>query len=54
MRTFALQRIRRIRVLDEKFTPGEVPEMPYGNSMGPYSGGKTEWVESEFLPSVAP
>ena len=54
MRTFALQRVRRLQVLDERFTPGEVPEQPYRNSMGPYSGGKVETVEIEFLPSVAP
>ena len=54
MRTFALQRVRKLSVLDEKFTPGEVPDEPYRNSMGPYSGGKTETVEIEFRPSVAP
>jgi predicted DNA-binding transcriptional regulator YafY len=54
MRTFALQRVRRLKALDDRFTPGEVPEQPYGNSMGPYSGGRTELVEIEFVPSVAP
>jgi predicted DNA-binding transcriptional regulator YafY len=54
MRTFALQRVRKLKALDEKFTPGEVPDTPYGNSMGPYSGGNPESVEIEFLPSVAP
>ncbi len=54
MRTFALQRVRRLKMLDERFTPGEVPEAPYGNSMGPYADGKAETVEIEFLPSVAP
>lgn len=54
MRTFALQRVRRLRPLDERFTPGEVPEQPYGNSMGPYTGDRTETVAIEFLPSVAP
>jgi len=53
MRTFALQRVRKLKALDERFTPGEVPE-PYANSMGPYSGGKPERVEVEFLPSAAP
>jgi predicted DNA-binding transcriptional regulator YafY len=53
MRTFALQRVRRLKLLDERFTPGEVPA-PYVNSMGPYAGGKPELVEIEFLPSVAP
>jgi predicted DNA-binding transcriptional regulator YafY len=54
MRTFALQRVRKLKPLEERFTPGEVPEQPYGNSMGPYSGGRAELVEIEFLSSVAP
>jgi predicted DNA-binding transcriptional regulator YafY len=54
MRTFALQRVRSLRPLDERFTPGEVPEEPYRNSMGPYAGHRTETVEIEFLSSVAP
>ena len=54
MRTFALQRVRKLKLLEERFTPGEVPDQPYRNSMGPYSGGRVESVEIEFLPSVAP
>jgi predicted DNA-binding transcriptional regulator YafY len=54
MRTFALQRIRKLTVLDETFKPGEVQDEPYRNSLGPYSGGRPERVEIEFLPDVAP
>jgi predicted DNA-binding transcriptional regulator YafY len=54
MRTFALQRVRKLKVLDERFTPGQVPEAPYENSLGPFSGGRTEAVQVEFLPSIAP
>jgi predicted DNA-binding transcriptional regulator YafY len=54
MRTFALQRIRRLKVLEEVFTPGEVPEEPYANSLGPFSGGRPRTVAILFLPQVAP
>jgi len=54
MRTFALQRIRKLKTLEETFTPGDVPEEPYLNSLGPYSGGNPEKVEIVFLPGVAP
>jgi predicted DNA-binding transcriptional regulator YafY len=54
MRTFALQRIRKLTVLDRQFTPGEVPEKPYGNSLGPFADGEAERVEIEFLPTLAP
>ncbi len=54
MRTFALQRIRKLKVLEETFTPGEIPEEPYVNSLGAYSGGRVQEVEILFLPRVAP
>ncbi len=54
MRTFALQRIRKLKALDETFTPGEVPEEPYFNSLGPYSGGRAVDVEILFAASAAP
>ena len=50
MRTFALQRVRKLKVLDERFTPGEVPEEPYIDSMGPYRAAGPRPVEIEFLP----
>jgi predicted DNA-binding transcriptional regulator YafY len=54
MRTFALQRVRNLTPLDERFTPGEVPDEPYRNSMGPYAGARAETVEIEFIPAAAP
>ena len=54
MRTFALQRIRKLNVLEETFKPGEVTEEPYLNSLGPYSGGRVQEVEILFLANVAP
>ena len=54
MRTFALQRIRKLKVLEETFKPGEIPEEPYGNSLGPYSTDTVHEVEILFLPHVAP
>ncbi len=54
MRTFALQRIRKLKVLEETFTPGEIPDEPYLDSLGPYSGGRVQEVEILFLPGAAP
>jgi predicted DNA-binding transcriptional regulator YafY len=54
MRTFALQRIRQLRVLDEVFTAGDIPDDPYSTSLGPYSGGRPQKVEIVFLADVAP
>ncbi len=54
MRTFALQRIKRLKVLEAPFTPVEVDSEPYRHSLGPFSGGRTECVEIEFTSSVAP
>jgi predicted DNA-binding transcriptional regulator YafY len=54
MRTFALQRIRKLKVREETFTPGAIPEEPYRNSLGPFSGGRAQEVEILFLPAVAP
>ncbi len=54
MRTFAVQRIRKLKVLEETFAPGEIPEEPYVNSLGPFSGGRAQEVEVLFLPPVAP
>ena len=54
MRTFALQRIRRMRTLDETFNPVRIDGDPYGGSLGPYAGGKVQRIEVEFSPAVAP
>jgi predicted DNA-binding transcriptional regulator YafY len=54
MRTFALQRIRRMNTLAETFDPVLIDDDPYKLSLGPYAGGKSEHVEVEFSPAVAP
>ena len=54
MRTFALQRIRKLRTLDATFNPIQVSGDPYEGSIGVYAGGKVERVEVEFSPAVAP
>ena len=52
MRTFAVQRIRRLRVLEETFNPVEVSE-PYKNSIG-IASGRAELVEVAFAAKLAP
>jgi predicted DNA-binding transcriptional regulator YafY len=54
MRTFAVQRIRKLSVTDEAFSPVvEAGADPYDKSIGIWAGGKVELVEIEFGPSVA-
>ncbi len=55
MRTFAVQRIKTLKVTEDGFSPvQEVSSEPYGNSIGMYAGGKAEPVEIEFAPGLAP
>lgn len=54
MRTFAVQRIRKLKVREETFTPGAIPDEPYRNSLGAFSGGRAQDVEILFLPGMAP
>ena len=54
MRTFALQRIRQVKVLEATFTPGQIPKDPYTDSIGPFSGGTPREVEILFQPNAAP
>jgi predicted DNA-binding transcriptional regulator YafY len=54
MRTFAVERIRHLEVLQETFEPhGELDTEIFPHSMGVYSG-RPERVELEFTPEVAP
>lgn len=55
MRTFAVLRIRKLSVLEEKFSAvGTLSEaQPFANSIGVHIG-KPSAVEIEFAPSVAP
>ena len=53
VRTFAMERIRELSLLDERFTPPEdLPETPFPHSLGVHSG-EPEHVEIEFQPAVA-
>jgi len=53
VRTFAIERIQEISLLEERFTPIEdLPETAFPNSLGVHSG-PPERVEIEFQPTVA-
>ena len=53
MRTFAVERIQDISLLEERFTPiEELPDAAFPHSLGVHSG-PPERVEIEFEPAVA-
>jgi proteasome accessory factor B len=53
VRTFAVERIRELSLLDEHFTPiEELPDEAFPHSLGVYSG-TPERIELEFQPAVA-
>jgi predicted DNA-binding transcriptional regulator YafY len=53
VRTFAIDRIREMSLLEERFTPiEELPDTAFPHSLGVHSG-PPERVEIEFQPSVA-
>ena len=52
MRTFALERIKGLGVLDEHFEMRTLPPEPFANSLGAFSG-RPELVEIEFDAAVA-
>jgi predicted DNA-binding transcriptional regulator YafY len=51
-RTFALERIETLGVLDEHFDPRPLPREPFANSLG-VNSGSPELVEIEFDGSAA-
>ncbi|HEY1302507.1 MAG TPA: transcriptional regulator [Vicinamibacterales bacterium] len=53
VRTFAIERIQRLKVRDEHFEQPEHPSPVFANSLGVHSG-KTERVEVEFDAQVGP
>jgi predicted DNA-binding transcriptional regulator YafY len=54
MRTFAVERIRKLSVLEESFNPIErLPEKPFAHSIGIHSG-EPEAIEIQFAPNAAP
>src|SRR5262249_36728617 len=53
VRTFAVERIHTLSVLDEHFTPiEELPDTAFPHSLGVHSG-TPEHIEVEFQPAVA-
>lgn len=53
VRTFAIERLREISLLEERFTPiEELPDAAFPDSLGVHSG-PPERVEIEFQPAVA-
>lgn len=52
MRTFALERIKTLGVLDEHFDPRPLPPEPFANSIGAFSG-RPDLVEIEFDAEIA-
>jgi predicted DNA-binding transcriptional regulator YafY len=53
LRTFAVERIRGISLLEERFTPSDVPEGVFAHSLG-VNQGTPEHVEVAFEPRIAP
>lgn len=53
LRTFAMERIRSISLLDDRFTPSDLPDGVFAHSLG-VNQGPPEHVEIAFEPAVAP
>ena len=53
LRTFAVERIRRISLHEERFTPEEIPEAAFAHSLG-INEGPPEHIEIAFEPRIAP
>jgi predicted DNA-binding transcriptional regulator YafY len=53
VRTFALERIETLGVLDEHFEPRPLPSQPFANSLG-VNTGSPELIEIEFDADAAP
>jgi predicted DNA-binding transcriptional regulator YafY len=54
MRTFAVQRIKKLSVTDQRFDSPCAEDDPYRQSIGIWAGGKVEQVEIEFGAQVTP
>jgi predicted DNA-binding transcriptional regulator YafY len=53
LRTFAVERIRSLSLLEERFTPADLPEGVFAHSLG-VNQGTPEHVEIAFEPRIAP
>ena len=52
-RTFAVERIRRVSLQEDRFTPTEIPEAAFEHSLG-VNEGPPEHIEISFEPRIAP
>lgn len=52
-RTFSVDRIRGLSLLEERFTPSEVPDSVFAHSLG-INEGAPEHIEIAFEPRIAP
>lgn len=52
-RTFSVDRVRRLSLQEERFTPAEIPEAAFAHSMG-VNEGPPERIEIVFEPRIAP
>ena len=53
LRTFSIDRIRKVSLLEERFTPAEIPDGAFAHSIG-VNEGTPEHVEIAFEPRIAP
>jgi predicted DNA-binding transcriptional regulator YafY len=53
LRTFSVDRIRGISLLEEHFTPSEIPDAAFAHSLG-INEGAPEHIEIAFEPRIAP
>jgi len=53
LRTFSVDRIRGISLLEEHFTPSEIPDAAFAHSLG-INEGAPERIEIAFEPRIAP
>jgi predicted DNA-binding transcriptional regulator YafY len=53
LRTFSVDRIKGISLLEERFTPSEIPDAAFAHSLG-INEGPPEHIEIAFEPRIAP
>jgi predicted DNA-binding transcriptional regulator YafY len=53
LRTFSVDRIRKVSLLEERFTPTEIPDAAFAHSLG-VNEGAPEHIEVAFEPRIAP
>ena len=53
VRTFSVDRIRAVSLLEERFTPSEMPDHAFAHSLG-VNDGPPETIEIAFEPRIAP